>query len=176
MEQINISKSDLKHWTLEKCLEVYENCGKKWMNFKRSYPIAAEVVRQNNWFDYFNKTKYTPLQKKMINNKVNLYEQKLKKCFEEAKHYKRRVDFLKFSPSFYYYARRKQILDEVCSHMSKPKIKPKGFWTYAECNNVAKLCLNRAAFKIKYVSAYCSSRKNKWLDDFFPPKKQKNKI
>lgn len=43
--------------------------------------------------------------------------------------------------------------------------KPNNYWNYNTCKNAAKNCDSRTNFRIKFVSAYNCSIKNKWIDD-----------
>lgn len=49
------------------------------------------------------------------------------------------------------------------------KKKPNGYWhNKKHCHGAASKCKTRMEFKINYSSAYENSRKNGWLDEFFP--------
>lgn len=48
--------------------------------------------------------------------------------------------------------------------------KPRGYWTYDKCKELASTCKSRLEMKNKSRQAYDVSRKNKWLEDFFGDK------
>lgn len=41
-------------------------------------------------------------------------------------------------------------------------------WNYGTCKEVAELCVSKEDFKKKFVGAYNVSRKNGWVNEFFP--------
>jgi hypothetical protein len=83
-------------------------------------------------------------------------------CKEESLKYKTRMDFKKNSPSAY----SKCVKDwpELLLHMEE-KRKPKGYWTYEKCKELASYCKARQEFFNKKGFAYEIARKNGWLDD-----------
>lgn len=47
--------------------------------------------------------------------------------------------------------------------------KPNGYWyDYENCKNAASLCKSRSEFKERFRNAWNTSRKNKWMNEFFP--------
>lgn len=53
--------------------------------------------------------------------------------------------------------------------------KPKGFWqNYENCYNESKKYKSRSEFQRGSGSAYISSNKNGWLDEFFPKNSKKD--
>lgn len=54
--------------------------------------------------------------------------------------------------------------------------KPRGYWTYERCKEVAANCSSRRDFKDKYSTAYDVARRKGWLGDFdcvYKPKEKK---
>ena len=75
----------------------------------------------------------------------------------EAQEYKTRSEFAKESPSAYDRARQLKILDEVCSHMTKPK--PKHKWTEVTIKEEALKYKTRSEFAKESPSAYARARR-----------------
>ena len=97
-------------------------------------------------------------------------------CKKEALKYKTRYEFSKGSPGAYRSSLKNGWLDEVCKDMIERK-KPDGYWDIKEnCLEEALKYKNRNEFKKGCVSAYESSRRNGWLDEFFPKKTKKGNL
>jgi predicted GIY-YIG superfamily endonuclease len=92
-------------------------------------------------------------------------------CKEESLKYKSRFEFYKGSSGAHESSRRNGWLDEVCSHMVELK-KPKNHWTKENCIQESLKYKTRTEFKKGSGSAYQSSRRNGWLDEFFPKTKK----
>jgi predicted GIY-YIG superfamily endonuclease len=93
-----------------------------------------------------------------------------KSCKKEALKYQTRSEFQKNSNGAYCSARKNGWLDEVCKDMIEDK-KPNGYWTKEKCTEEASKYNSRTSFSDNCVSAYGVSRKNNWLDEFFPKNK-----
>lgn len=92
----------------------------------------------------------------------------------EASNYKTKTDFRKKCNSAYYAAHKNGWLDEICSHMIETR-KPNGYWNDKNnCYNESLNYPNKSQFQINCKSGYESSRKNGWLDEFYPKNKHKN--
>jgi hypothetical protein len=89
------------------------------------------------------------------------------KCKEVALLCESRSEFQKKYRGAYKFALRNNILNDVCNHMLY-KQKPNGYWTYERCKKESKKYIKKSHFKINNSGAYVSSRKNGWLDEFFP--------
>jgi predicted GIY-YIG superfamily endonuclease len=96
----------------------------------------------------------------------------LEKIKYEALKYSSRGEFCKKSPIAYATALKRKWLNNVCEHMSEPK-KPKSYWTYETCKELATKCSSRTEFLKKSQNAHNVSIINGWLDEFFPIKKKK---
>lgn len=89
-------------------------------------------------------------------------------CRERAKQYESRSQFAKNDGSSYQTACREGWLEEICSHMVR-LVKPVGFWQNKEnCEREAMKHLTKKDFRMASSSAYQTSYRNGWLDEFFP--------
>jgi len=92
-------------------------------------------------------------------------------CQKESLKYKTRFEFLKGSRGAYESSRRNGWLDDICSHMIEI-LKPRGYWTKENCQKESLKYKTRLEFRKGTSRAYGSSRKNGWLDEFFPKTKK----
>ena len=91
-------------------------------------------------------------------------------CYEEAKKYKTLSDFLSNSAGAYHKALKNKWLDSYV-WLKRKEVKS-GFWqNYENCYNESKKYKSRSEFQRGSGSAYISSNKNGWLDEFFPKNK-----
>ena len=84
-----------------------------------------------------------------------------KNCYEEAKKYKYKIDFIKGSNSAYDSARRHGWLKEYI-WLNKKNLK----WTEENCYEEAKKYNSRLDFSKGNYSAYDSARRHGWLNDY----------
>jgi predicted GIY-YIG superfamily endonuclease len=91
------------------------------------------------------------------------------KCQKEALKYNSKKEFKEKSNGAFYSSKRNNWLDDICSHMII-KQKPMGYWTYENCFDEAQKYKNRSEFKKLSNGAFDSSKRNNWLDEFFPKK------
>jgi len=97
--------------------------------------------------------------------KPNGYWNNFERCKNIAFKYENKTDFLENNYSAWYYSKKNNWFDEICSHMIEKK-KPNGYWEIKDnCFEASKNYKNKTDFKNH--SAYEYSRKNDWLDDFF---------
>ena len=89
------------------------------------------------------------------------------KIKEEALKYGTRAEFEKLSKGAYLSAMRNNWLNDVCCHMIEQH-KPNGYWNYDRCQEIALKYNKRSLFQKEASRAYTVSRKNNWLDEFFP--------
>jgi len=83
----------------------------------------------------------------------------------EALKYENKVDFRKNSNPAFLTASRKNLLDQICSHMEAGKL-PNGHWLNKDnCAAEALKYTNRRAFSLGNSSAYHGADSNGWLDD-----------
>ncbi len=85
--------------------------------------------------------------------------------YDEAKKYKKRVEFKKKSPKIYDAAVSQQLLDKACSHMRG--IAKKNYWDKEKCIQFAGSCSNRNEFVQSRNGAYGAALKNGWLDEVY---------
>ena len=92
-------------------------------------------------------------------------------CYEVAKQYKFRSEFMKQEQSFYNHC-EKEWLDEWF-----PKRKPQPFkhdYSYEECKKMASTCENRNDYKHKHSSHYYNTQQE-WLEEWFGKSNFKSK-
>jgi hypothetical protein len=83
----------------------------------------------------------------------------------EALKYDNKVDFNRKSGPAYLTALRKNLLDQICSHMVARKL-PNGYWhDKANCAAEALKYSNRREFSLANSSAYHGADINGWLDE-----------
>ena len=86
------------------------------------------------------------------------------KIINEAKKYQTKSDFHKRASGAYEAANRLNIMEKVCSHMTR-KIKPHGYWTIERIKAEAKKHNSRRQFQQKSPTAYSKASKLRVLDD-----------
>ena len=94
-----------------------------------------------------------------------------KNCENEASKYKSKYEFCKGSKSAYCSALNNGWLNEICKHMGDNKIL-RDYWSKERCKDEALKYNSRGEFGIKSSYACRISRKNKWIDEFFPKNKK----
>jgi len=83
----------------------------------------------------------------------------------EALKYDNKVDFNKFCPTGFLTACRKNMLEQICSHMTARKL-PNGHWLNKEnCAKEALKYSNRREFSLANSSAYHGADSNGWLEE-----------
>lgn len=145
-------------WTKERCIEVALKCnGKK--DFTVRYPGARSAALKNNWLNEINK-----LFPEIVKTKNYWNEEK---CAQEALKYKTKKQFRNKNISAYNISIRNKWLEKNCKHMEKTKIQ-KGYWNKERCKEEASRYPTRTKFHKAKEGAYKASRKNSWLEEFFP--------
>jgi len=87
------------------------------------------------------------------------------KCQEEALKYKNKFEYQKKSGSSYNSAYKNGWLNDICSHMNRPK--SYNFkWTKEKCRDEALKYNRRIDFFNENPGVYNKCQKNNWLDDF----------
>lgn len=149
-------------WNYKSCMEEAKKYTHR-SEMKKYSNGAYGVARRNGWLDDYAwfMTETEARSKGAINKKWD-YET----CKEEARKYDFRYDFKINSSSAYNVARRNGWLDEYV--WLKYKQKPKGYWDYETCKECANQCFSKSDFENRFGSACTISRKNGWLDEFFP--------
>ena len=138
------------YWTYERCREEAMKCHMR-SEFASKSSVAYDHARKNGWLeDYiWFTTDTTP-------SGYWTFE----RCYEEAKKYKRKKDFLDANPRAYRAAYAKGWLKNYTWFESRIK------WTYETCYAVAKQCKTKRDFEKAYGRAYQVARKNGWLQDY----------
>jgi hypothetical protein len=114
----------------------------------------VEEYKNNSWC-ILNKAKTGGIGG---NNLIWTYD----KCQTEALKYKFKNEFRINSGSAYNSAQKNKWLNDICSHMEKPKREI--FWTFDKCKNEALKYLTKKEFKEKCSVGYSTAVKNKWID------------
>jgi hypothetical protein len=151
-------------WTKEICSELASNC-KTRKEFIKLHIRAYEKARKYKWLDEI--CIHMPDKTEKPSGYWN-YE----RCKEVASEYNNRSEFQRKEFGAYNKARINNWLNDICQHMKTPnsvKDKPNGYWNNkTKCANESKKYENRNEFRINSTCAYNYSRKNGWLDEFFP--------
>jgi len=155
------------YWTLEKCHEEALKYTNRTIFSKKSM-AAYSAACKNGWLIHI-------CAHMISKNKTHGYWNK-ENCSIEALKYNTRKIYQENSKSSYGAALKNKWLNDICSHMFELR-KNKNFYSYDICYDLAFQCKSRKEFSLKYVSAYCKSRKNNWLDEICQhmPIRQKSK-
>lgn len=147
-----------KKWTREACYKEAKKYHSK-TEFRKESPIASQIATKKGWLD-----DYTWLDESKKKNGYWNYE----RCYEEAKKYKTRSEFIKNANGAYNAARENNWLDDYTWFISGFDLMSdrNTIWTYERCLEEAKKCKSRGHFKLEFPSAYASARLNNWLDDY----------
>ena len=86
------------------------------------------------------------------------------KCFDEAKKYKRKIDFYKKSQSAWIAAKKNGWLKDYVWLTSTKN--GKNYWTYDKCLECAKKSTSKKDFEKNYFQAYRKARLAGWLKDY----------
>lgn len=144
-------------WTFEKCFLEAKNCESR-TEFSKKNESAYNASRRYGWID--DVCSHMPI----LNKKSKNYWTK-DKCKKEANKFKKRNIFYKKSPGAYMACLKNKWLDDVCKHMNSKNKKPNGYWTKERCYKEAKNYNLKSKFHLYSGGAYCSARKNGWLDE-----------
>ena len=176
----NIKSRDHKHKNSEKSI-VYKHIKKTGLTPELTYSdfFQVDVAQklEGKVIERFRKMGYTILNiRKPGGLGGGILKWTFDKCKKEALKYKTRWEFGKNNIGAYKACLKYGWLDEVCSHMSKPKGKPSGYWTKERCAKEAKKYKTRKKFCKGEGGAYGSAYRNNWLDEICSHmKKSKNK-
>ena len=141
-------------WNRNTCYkeaQKYKSC----REFEKANGSAYDAARRNGWIKDYNWFEV-------------LWEPKWDKnsCYQEAKKYKTRGEFMKGSPSAYNIAHRRKWIENYDWLETRIKY-PKGYWNnYDRCYHEAQKYKSRIEFQNGNKSAYSSSQKYGWLDDY----------
>lgn len=146
------------YWTKEKCIEE----GKKHRTrseFAKAKGAAYDIARVNGWLDemHFEETR-KPCG-------YWTYD----RCKEEAKKHHTQTSFKEDCSSAYNVAYANGWLKEY-TWFEEGK-KPNGYWhVYEHCKEAASKCRTKSEFSRKHYAGWDWSKRNGWLDEFFPHK------
>jgi len=144
------------YWNLERLkVEALKYSSRQEFQQKKgaAYKAAGEIKCRDEICSHMTKVK----QPKGYWSIENLQKEALK--------YDNKVDFRKNSNPAFLTASRKNLLDQICSHMEAGKL-PNGHWLIKEnCATEALKYMNRRAFSLANSSAYHGADINGWLDE-----------
>lgn len=131
-------------------------------DFAKGSSGAYTIACREGWIDDI--CKHTVLKKAPAGS-----WSKKEDALEEAKKYATQGEFREKANGCFTICHKKGWLNEACAHMNvRPKL-PNGHWHEKDnCRKEASKYNGRGDFAKGSVGAYKSSRKNKWLDEFFP--------
>ena len=142
-------------WTYEECAkEALKYNTRSEMYFSNASAYCSAIG--NGWMDKISSHMLLTIRKP-----IGYWTKEL--VLEKALMYQRRREFKLNSGDAYSFAWKNGFLNEVCSHMIM--IKPKGYWTFKNCQEEALKYNSRSEFKRKSSSAYGISYNNVWLDE-----------
>lgn len=152
------SRKPNKYWDYEKCYKEarkYETRSE--FEYGKGSSAAYKTARLNGWLE-----DYIWFKEKQKPKGYWTYE----RCFEEAKKYKNRTEFMKRVPRAYVIAKSNGWIEKYT--WFEVYSKPAGYWNYENCKTEAAKYKKRSHFKIGCSRAYKISIENGWLDEFFP--------
>ena len=142
--------------TFEECVQAASNCSSR-REFQEKHPsIYARSVTMG-W--------HSQVCQHMEYIKPGIKPYTKEECKDEAKKYNRRCDFMRKSSGHYARARMEGWLDEICTHMPKPKFKAQHKWDKESCRKEAKKYLLRNEFHRNSPAAYGRAWKDGYLDE-----------
>ena len=147
-----------KKWTKETCYEEAKKYKTK-KEFQKGNSRAYVLSYKNGWIDDY--TWFEELKK------PNGYWTR-EICYEEAKKYKSRSEFNENSSTAYAISKKNGWIDDYTWFVRPAPHNKK--WNKESCFNEAIKCGSRTEFYHTNGTAYDVSRKNGWLDEFFPKK------
>ena len=142
------------YWTYDKCEEIALGC-KTRTELREKNGTAYVTALKKGWIDDY--TWFVTLWEKKWNKET---------CYEEARKYKTKKAFQIGSPGAYDAVLRNKWMNDY--DWFEEVIKPRNFWNYNNCREEASKYNRRVDFRKYCKSAYNSSRKNGWIDEFFP--------
>lgn len=132
------------------------------------YDMETASKKEGEWLEKYKNKKWNILNKvKTGSLGGNIFKWTYETCKKEALKYNTRKEYQVKSASSYSSALKNNWLDIICSHMISLQ-KPRNYWTYKTCKNVAMKCDTRGEYHKKYSQAYFIANKNNWLSEFFP--------
>ncbi len=152
-----IIEIDREVWSYDKCKEEALKYKSK-SGFNRANNTIYKYIKDNNWDELLSHIE-------IINPKPRGYWT-YERCKEEALKYNTIVEFKKKCISAFNIIEKNRWFDELCLHLSRFDRKPKGYWSYDRCKEVALKYSNSTIFYKEASVVYEIIRKNKWFDLF----------
>ena len=152
------SKSQ-KKWNYDTCYAEAKKYTMK-AEVERKSSGAYDKARDNGWLK-----DYVWFIPKNIAMSMGRTKWTKDKCYEEAKKYKTRTEFMTKSAGAYASAKRNGWLDDYI-WISARVTKPAGYWDKEHCYEEAKKYKSIKEFQRKGKSAYDASKKNGWFDEY----------
>lgn len=170
----NIKVRNNRHLKIEKTRPIFKHMSKTNLipnlNIKTDYlPIEDAKKLENDFINMYRKNGWIVLNKiKGGTLGGNIVKWNKESCEKDVKKYNKLSTFRKNSQSSYYSILKNGWFDEICSHLKRSKVK-NGYWNNKElCKFESEKYKNKTTFFKKCGSAYEHSRKNGWLNEFFP--------
>ena len=149
-------------WTYEKCRELATQYSVQ-RDFRASNKGAFDAAIRNGWMREFSWLKDGRGYAKPHPTKWSYGA-----CWDEAKKYETRSDFMRGNESAYHKAREKGWLDDYDWFIdgNKRNALRNTKWTYDSCLNLAKQCRRVSEFIKKSSGAYDAARRHGWLQKY----------
>ena len=146
-------------YTYNKCKEIALSC-KSRKEFEVLNRSAYMASCRNNWInDWFEDKGWHEAGYWTYN-----------RCMEIAKQVYNASSMQKINKSAYGAALRNGWLKDYTWWINTQK--PRGYWTYDRCLEIAKQCKNKGQMSELSIGAYTSAKRNGWLDEWFPKRKK----
>ena len=146
------------YWDYEACYEAAKVCVCR-SDLKYKYPQAYRTALKNGWIDdyvWFRTKGEAIAERKTVCTKEY--------CYEEAKKYTSKIEFLRNSNRAYVVAKQNGWIEEY-TWLIHPK-QYKGKFDYEYCYKEARKYKTRKEFQVGCSCGYYHARINKWLDDY----------
>lgn len=144
-------------WTYEKCKEVAAQCSTRG-ELRNRYVGAYGAARKNGWLDEL-------IPNSRNKHPINYWNDK-ERCREEASKYIGRNEFVKKSPTAYYYSRINGWLDEFFGIETLPPIAKSliQHWTDETCIEEMKKYKNRTEFSRRKPACHKYAKEHNLLE------------
>jgi len=146
------------YWDYDTCYEVAKGCSYR-ADLKYKYPQAYRTALKNGWINDY--TWFVTKGEAIAKSKI-IYNKNY--CYEEAKKYTSKIDFLKNSHGAYVVAKKNGWIEEY-TWLIHPK-QYKGKFDYDYCYKEAQKYKTRKEFQVGCSCGYHHARINNWLDDY----------
>lgn len=145
-------------YTKEKCKEILLSLGCT-KDVYEKHPALLTKCRKHGW--------HSSIIKKLNGSKrPNNYWTK-ERCAKLAKSVSSVSELIQKNKTVYRIIWQNKWSDELTSHLERT-IKPKGYWNKALCKEASLKAKSKYDFLKKFPSAHDASKRNGWLNEFFP--------